>query len=127
MFNDSGKRLYNTTVYSSSSDNLALSVSTAIKRAECRPLNKYEKEQEHGAALPAEIEFILCLILAGGLFSVGFNLIFFPFMWGVEWLFGVRENFGEFMSHIPWLFSILFTWVGFGGVFGLVEMLSKRK
>ncbi len=127
MFNDNGKRLYNTTVYSSSADDLALSVSTAIKRAECKPLNKYEKQQEYGSALPAIIEFIFCFILAGGLFSVGFNLIFYPFMWGIEWLFGVRENFGEFMSHIPWLFSILFTWIGFGGVFGLVEMLSKRK
>ncbi len=127
MFNDKGRRLYETTLYSHGTDELMRSVQTAVKRAECKPLGKYEKAQEYGPASYAIGGFFLWLIIGGAMFSIAFHLLFFPLMWGLEFLFGIRESFWEFMSSIPWLHSVLFAWIGFGGACGIIDVLAKRK
>ncbi len=127
MFADDGKRLYRTTTYSPEADELAVSVSVAVKRAECKRLNRREKKQELGSPLFGVIWFILCLFITGGAFSILFHLLFIPLMWGLMWLFGEGESLGEFLRAVPWLHSVLFAWLGFGGLFGLTVVLAKRK
>ncbi len=127
MFSDNGKRLFQLTVFSEESDDLTTALSIALKRAECKPLNKHEKGSEYNGKSSAVLTFLFYLIVCGGLFSVAFNLLLIPMMWGMDLLFGATESFGEFFAWFPWKYTLAFAWVGFGGALGLVQALSKRK
>ncbi len=130
IFNDKGKRLSHVTSFSYTgdeySDDLELSISIAVKRAECKPLSKAEKKQEYGNSFSIG-SFIFWLIFAGGMFSLLFNAAFFPFMWLLSLPFGVNEGFFEFLAAMPWAECIAFTWVGFGLAFAIIKALVGRK
>ncbi len=126
-FNSKGKTLLNTVEYRVGDEktDLATAAVIAAKRAERVKLTKAEKQYQKNNAPSFMSSFLPMFILGGGFFSVSFTLISVLIV--VITALAAGENVGEFLKDMPWLFIVLFTWVGFGGAMGIITALSNRK
>ncbi len=130
MFNDNGKRLFQITVFSDGKDDLALSLNTAMKRAQCKPLDKNEKKQEGMESKASLKKFLFWLVFAGGFFAILLWLLFIPCIYVFLMILGERMSFLSFcqlFSGMPFVALFALTWIGFGGAMGLIQILSERK
>lgn len=97
----------------------------AAKRAERIKLTKAEKQHQKSNAPSFLSSFLPMFILGGGFFSIAFTLISLIIV--VITALAAGESVGEFLRDVPWLFIVLFTWIGFGGAMGIITALSNRK
>lgn len=126
-FNAKGKTLLNTVEYHAGHGNgdLETAATVAAKRAERVKLTKAERKYQRNYAPSFMSAFLPMFILGGGFFSIGFTLI--SALVVIITALATGENIGEFLRDMPWLFVIVFPWVGFGGTMGIITALSNRK
>ena len=97
----------------------------AAKRAQRIKLNKSEKAYLNRNTPSFEKTFLTVFLFGGGFFSIGFTLL--SLLVALIAAIATGENAGEFLKDIPWLFVVVFTWIGFGGAMGLITAISSRK
>ncbi|MBR6776335.1 MAG: DUF3878 family protein [Clostridia bacterium] len=125
-FNAKGKALINTVECNmESKDEIKKCALIAAKRAERIKLTKAEKQHQKSNAPSFLSSFLPVFILGGGFFSIAFTLISLIIV--VITALAAGESVGEFLRDMPWLFIVLFTWIGFGGAMGIITALSNRK
>ena len=125
-FNAKGKALLNTVECDmESKDEIKKCALIAAKRAERIKLTKAEKQHQKSNAPSFLSSFLPMFILGGGFFSIASTLISLIIV--VITSLAAGESVGEFLRDIPWLFIVLFTWIGFGGAMGIITALSNRK
>lgn len=125
-FNAKGKTLLNTVECDiENKDEIKKAAVIAAKRAERIKLTKAERKYQRSYAPSFMASFLPMFILGGGFFSIAFTLISLLIV--VITALAAGESVGEFLKAMPWVFTIVFTWVGFGGAMGLITALSNRK
>lgn len=126
-FNAKGKTLLNTVEYRVDDEKADLETAAAIaaKRAERVKLTKAERKYQRNYAPSFLSSFLPMFILGGGFFSISFTLV--AALVVIITALAAGESVGEFLKDMPWLFTIVFTWVGFGGAMGIITALSNRK
>ncbi len=135
IFNAHGHRLYNTVHHyipvheaeDTKPDDLDLSINIAVKKAECKKLNKEERKAFYGAFIPGWGTFFWVFILGGGLFAALMTLTMLIICIFVTIVFGLFNEIPEMLTVIPWGWLFAFAWIGFGGTMGLIEVLARRK
>lgn len=97
----------------------------AVKRTKLEKLSKEEKANIKKPS--ALLTFITSFMFFGGLFAIGFTilfpLLFFPFLalidgWAFAW---------EAITAIPWDYIFLSCWILSGGAIGIAITLAGRK
>ena len=133
-FNANGRRLIYTVEYNQDisedidQSNLAMRVGIAVKKAELKKLSKQEKQAYLGNGWPYWLLFLYIFLFAGGLFAVLFTLAFMIFAaLSIFFAEGLESMLSCITDYPVWLLCFAFAWIGFGGLFGLVTVLAKRK
>ena len=130
-FNAKGKRwTYNVSkeisLADEYNDELRLLVLTAIKKAQVEKLTKCEKGLNPKPYGKWRL-FLYMFVLAGGFFGIFFTICFPLLMFLLTWLMDGWQMALEVFTGFPWLFSLAFCWIAFGGAMGLVALFSSRK
>ncbi len=97
----------------------------AAKRAERIKLSKSERAYLNKITPSFEKTFLTVFFFGGGFFSIGFTML--SLLVALIAAVATGENAGEFLKDIPWLFVVVFTWIGFGGAMGLITAISSKK
>ena len=135
LFNAKGRRLFHTVHHSiplpdnadGESDNLDMSITLAVKKAECHKLNKVEKKAYHGIMIPGWSLFWRIFLIMGGFFGVAMTLAMMV-LWIIDSLVeGTGSSISEILMGFPWLLILAVGWIGFGGIMGIVTVLARRK
>lgn len=135
LFNAKGRRLFHTvdhciplqTEEDTEADNLEISISIAVKKAECIKLNKAEQKEFYGKRIPGWGMFWWIFLITGGMFSIAMTLIMMLLCIIVTVAFGLFADIPEMLKTIPWGHLLAVGWIGFGGAMGIVEVLAHRK
>ena len=124
MFDSKGKTLFAILRYDDTETALEEAAKIAVKRAEQKKLTKQERKAVAKFDVPPLFTFLLWFLLGGGIFSILFTL--FVFIVTLITALASGEPAGEMLKDIPWLFTIGFTWIAFGGAMGIIAALSQR-
>ncbi len=133
-FNARGKRYFvcsRFTDFRSDNDELEKVVSIAAKKAEFEKLTKDEKLfYDFGISFPWW-SIPLAILVGGGFFFIGMSLICLLATIIVIALGWTTVTFAEFFVDFPWLELSVLSFLGFGGIFGLIMSvlfcILKRK
>ena len=132
-FNAKGRRIFHTVNYScsyepdpqESPDDLALKTGIAAKRAQLCKLTKQERKAAPQVnLLPL---FLWIFLFGGGLFSIFMNLGMAILCAIVAWIFDGLSGIPGLLAALPWWQTILFAWLSFGGIMGLVTVLAAKE
>ena len=104
-----------------------MSITLAVKKAECLKLNKVEKKAYHGIMIPGWSLFWRIFLIMGGFFGVAMTLAMMV-LWIIDSLVeGTGSSISEILMGFPWLLILAVGWIGFGGIMGIVTVLARRK
>ncbi|MBQ4156076.1 MAG: DUF3878 family protein, partial [Clostridia bacterium] len=134
-FNAKGRRLFDTIFYRISFEeykaynelkDLETYISIAVKKAECKNLNKEERTTIYGP-LGGLGTFLTVFLVGGGLFAIFMTLAMMIICTLTTIAFGLFNDIPEMFKVMPWWQMFGFAWIGFGGLMGITEFLAKRK
>lgn len=139
LFNAKGKRIshfMNCSISLEEADinnksNIETWVTIAVKKAECRRLNKKEKKEYYGLFIPG-FKFSLGMflgmfIIGGGMFGILMTLFCMITCIITSIIAGSFTTLSELMSSVPWGVILAIGWIGFGGIMGILEVMARRK
>ena len=137
-FKGKGRRFFNTVTYEEcfqdtdndnniSSHNLETYIHIATKRAELKKLSKEESIQLTSVDISYLRLFLSIFIIMGGLFGIFMTVAFIAMAALCALLFGQPEVIPSMITEIPWWICLVFCWIGFGGIMGIITVLVKRK
>lgn len=132
LFNAKGRRLFSAVhhyvpLHGEKAKDLNMSVTLAIKRAECIKLNKSERKEFYGHIIPGFELFLSVFLIAGALFALAMTLSIAIVCAVVTAMFGLFDSIPEMLLSIPWWIILILGWLGFGIPMGIVEVLSRRR
>ena len=135
LFDAKGRRLFHTvhhyvplqTGKDAEADNLEISVTIAVKKAECIKLTKAEQKEYYGKLIPGWGMFWQIFLIAGGMFGIAMTLIMMLICIIITAAFGLFADIPEMLKTMPWGLLLAIGWIGFGGAMGIVEVLAHRK
>ncbi|MBE5818414.1 MAG: hypothetical protein E7312_05095 [Clostridiales bacterium] len=107
-------------------EDLTLTVSAAIKKAQMSKLTKRERELNVKQYSKWRL-FLYIFVFAGGFFGIFFTICFSLLMFLLIWLMDGWQMALEVFTGFPWLFTLAFCWIAFGGAMGVVMCLAARK
>ena len=135
-FNAKGRRYFNTVTYEESvldddnnisSHNLETYINIATKRAELKKLSKEERIHLTGNDISYFGLFLSVFIIMGGMFGILMTVAFIAMAVLCALLFGQPKVVPDMIMKIPWWGCLVFCWVSFGGIMGIITVLVKRK
>ena len=133
LFRANGRRIFRAESFSLSpeepdAEELALRLGVAVKRAELRRLTKEERKRVSTKPPFSGLwTFLFFLLFGGGLFSLLLNTGMLLLAIAVFLLAGQPEVIPSFFLEFPWWKTVVFAWVGFGGLMGLITAWGEWK
>lgn len=126
-FNARGKRYFacsRFTDFRSDNDELEKVVTIAAKKAEFEKLSDAEKKHDSAKYGSTWYLFLVIMLISifigGGLFFIGMGLISMLASFIAIALGWTTVTFAEFFADFPWLEFAALSFLGFGGIFGLI-------
>lgn len=130
IFNANGHRFVKTVNYIDSKDSsntLDDYMTIATKRAEFQKLTKEEQYILFGGSSNSLSLFLLMFTFLGGVFGIIMTIAFMAMAILSALLVGQPEVIPSMITEIPWWICLVFCWIGFGGIMGIITVLVKRK
>lgn len=124
MFDSRGKTLFTVVRYDDVQATLEQAAEIAARRATLKKLTAEQRKAVPGTGVPPLFAFLFMFIFAGGAFSILFTL--FILVLTVVTALASGEPVAQMLADVPWLFTIGFTWGGFGGAMGIITALGER-
>ncbi len=124
MFDSKGKTLFTVVRYDDVHTTLEQAAEIAAKRATLKKLTAEQRKAISVTGVPPLFTFLFMFIFAGGAFSILFTLVILVLTVVSALIAG--EPVGQMLGDIPWLFTIGFTWVVYGGAMGIITALGER-
>lgn len=124
MFDSKGKTLFTVVRYDDTQTTLEQAAEIAVRRATLKKLTAEQRKAVPGTGVPPLFAFLFMFIFAGGAFSILFTL--FVLILTAMTALASGEPVAQMLGDIPWLFTIGFTWLSFGGAMGIITALGER-
>lgn len=99
----------------------------AVKKAELKKLTKEERKLYHNGIIPGWGLFWWWLLLGGGMFGIFMTLGMMLLAVIAALLVGQPEAIPSMFTDIPWGYVLLFCWLSFGAIMGILTVMAKRK
>lgn len=124
-FDAKGRRFFHTVMYEAEySDDLALHVNAAVKKAELRKLSKAERKADFD--IHALSTALLVFLLGGGLFAVWMTAGMAAITAVLTLIFAGAEAIPGILTDLPWWQMFAGCWLGFGGLMGIITAWALK-